>query len=206
MHVNIPKCSCPICVSHRHCYSFSCSISVAVSQHLSQEAGNSPQPSVCKSVWWVKWLMLKCSTSYKLTRHCWQRAVSDAGHTYFKQLSCNCRPKFKTFVSKGRHLHLHLNMASPNSIGKHCYYFIVSMESFKGISLRRENSIWCIDTSFYGRITNFIYSLGNTNAQLACVVVYDTCRMPFMGRKWDFTHTHWRYGGFYTSRPFSFPF
>lgn len=73
-------------------------------------------------------------------------------------------------MSKDKHLLLHFNMASPNSVGKHCNYFMASMAFFKERVLRRENRVHCTDTSLYGRINNFIYSLANMDAKLACCI------------------------------------
>lgn len=104
--------------------------------------------------------------------------------------TANVDQHFQTVASIGKHLLLYFNMASPNSIAKYCNYLFLSVESFKQRSLIRENYVFCIGTSLHGRINNFIYSLGNTDAKLASVVLCDACRMPFVGGKWDFAYAH----------------
>lgn len=127
----------------------------------------------------------KCSLSYKISRD----SAVICEHTEAAEIA-NVDQHFPTVASRGKHLWLHFNIASSNSIAKYCSYVILSVESFKRRSLIKENYVFCIGTCLHGRMNNFIYSLGNTDAKLAYVVVYDASRMPFIGEKWDFAHTH----------------
>lgn len=147
---------------------------VVLSHSISARKQGAILGCVWKSVQWVKWLMLKCSTSDKVTKDTVDRGLSDASHTYFKQLKLQLQKIFKQLC---------LKVATCIAIIL-LYQWNLSEEEY----WERKNICDALTLHLMG-INNLIDSLGSTNAKLDCVVVCNTCMMPFVGRKWDFTRT-----------------